>query len=203
MKEWMIQNKKWLLIIIVLFLFLVIAGGIDNPLTLDIKIYEFLSRNMSDVNTIFFKEITNFGGAPYLIIITLFFLLLKNKKIFFAVASNLALSFGCNQLLKLVFSRARPFGISLIEETGYSFPSGHAMVSIAFYGFLIYLIYKTNWKKNYKIISILLLSVLILLIGVSRIYLGVHYASDIIAGFSIGFVYLSIFITFLSKLKKS
>lgn len=202
MKDWIFKHKKWIVIIFFFFLFLGIAGGISNPLAIDRKIYELLTKNMSSFSTTFFKCITNFGSALYLIIITLLLLLLKNKKIAFASAINLAVSFGFNQLLKAVFSRARPSGISLIKETGYSFPSGHAMVSMAFYGFLIYLIYKSNWKKQHKIICITLLSILILAIGLSRIYLGVHYASDIIAGFSMGIVYLSIFISVLNQFKK-
>lgn len=68
------------------------------------------------------------------------------------------------------------------------------MVSMAFYGFLIYLIYKNVKNKYIKVISILLLSTLILLIGASRIYLGVHYASDVIGGFLIAISYLILYI---------
>lgn len=204
MKEWIIKNKKWLVVAIFLFLFLGIAEGVfyHDALVIDSKIYELLTKDTHDALTTFFKFITNFGGATYLIIITISFLLLKNKKIFVCIASNLALSFGTNQLLKLIFSRARPSGIQLVVETGYSFPSGHAMVSTAFYGLLIYFIFKSNWKKSYKNVCIFFLSLLIFFIGMSRIYLGVHYASDIIAGFSIGIVYLSIFVSILSKLKR-
>ena len=73
------------------------------------------------------------------------------------------------------------------------------MVSMAFYGFLIYLIYKNVKNKYIKVISILLLSTLIFLIGASRIYLGVHYASDVIGGFLLAISYLALYIE-VSKL---
>ncbi len=77
-----------------------------------------------------------------------------------------------NQLLKRLLQRPRPTEFRIIEENGYSFPSGHSMVSMAFYGYLIYLIYRFVKNKYLKWISIVLLSLLICLIGISRIYLG-------------------------------
>lgn len=78
-------------------------------------------------------------------------------------------------------------------QVGYSFPSGHSMVSMAFYGFLIYLIYNNIKNKYIKWILICSLSILIILIGISRIYLGVHYTSDVLAGFLISISYLVIY----------
>lgn len=78
-------------------------------------------------------------------------------------------------------------------KVGYSFPSGHSMVSMAFYGFLIYLIYNNIKNKYIKWILICSLSILIILIGISRIYLGVHYTSDVLAGFLLSISYLVIY----------
>lgn len=76
------------------------------------------------------------------------------------------------------------------------------MVAIGFYGFLIYLIYKKIENKKIKYPLIGLLTVLILLIGISRIYLGVHYATDVLGGFIIGFIYLTLFIKYMYKNKR-
>ena len=85
----------------------------------------------------------------------------------------------------------------IIKETGYSFPSGHAMVSMGFYGMFIYLVWRCDIKKTYKIIFTIIFGILTILICISRIYLGVHYASDIIAGFVISVSYLIIAISAL------
>ena len=98
-----------------------------------------------------------------------------------------------NHIFKKIVQRPRPTGYRLIEEDGYSFPSGHSMISAAFYGFFIYLIFKNVKNKYLKWGSISLLSLLICLIGISRIYLGVHYTSDVMAGFVISISYLVIF----------
>ena len=90
-------------------------------------------------------------------------------------------------------ARVRPVGIALIEQGGYSFPSGHSMMAFAFYGFIIYLINKSNMAKKKKIVITTLLSILILLIGVSRIYLGVHFASDVLGGFILSLIHLILF----------
>ena len=87
----------------------------------------------------------------------------------------------------------------IIDESGYSFPSGHSIVSMAFYGFLIYLIYKNIQNKYLKWILCIILSILIILIGISRIYLGVHYASDVIGGFCFSIGYLVIFTKIIKK----
>lgn len=95
--------------------------------------------------------------------------------------------------------RSRPTEFRIVEETGYSFPSGHSMVSMAFYGYLIYLIYKYVENKYVKWSSIVLLSILICSIGISRIYLGVHYTSDVLGGFLISISYLIIYISATNK----
>jgi undecaprenyl-diphosphatase len=96
--------------------------------------------------------------------------------------------------LKNIFQRERPAEFRLVNATGYSFPSGHSMVSTAFYGFIIYLIWKLEKDPTRRWIGIIGLSLLILGIGISRIYLGVHYTSDVVAGFLISIAYLVVYI---------
>lgn len=125
--------------------------------------------------------------------------LIKNKKIGISIFTNLCLATGLNLILKQILQRPRPTEYRIIDETGYSFPSGHSMISMAFYGYIIYLIYKYVKNKYLKIGLITTLSVLIILIGTSRIYLGVHYTSDVIAGFMISISYLIIYISVVNK----
>lgn len=95
-----------------------------------------------------------------------------------------------NEALKLLFHRQRPGLPHLVEVTGLSFPSGHAMVSFSFYGLLAYLVWANFSGRILKLLAALFLAVLILAIGISRIYLGVHYPSDVLAGFSAGSFWL-------------
>lgn len=164
----------------------------------DIIGYKLISKYLiSDVTLPIAKLITNFGGVIGLIIIAIIIssiLVIKKKKLMgILIWVNLASSAFLNQILKRIVQRPRPTEYRLIEENGYSFPSGHSMVSAAFYGFFIYLIFKNVKNKYIKWGSILFLSILIVLIGTSRIYLGVHYTSDVMAGFVISISYLVIF----------
>ena len=167
----------------------------------DIVGYKLVSTFLiSDFTTPIAKFITNFGGAIILIGLTfMLFIFIKNKKIGVSIISNLAIITVLNQLLKIIVQRPRPTEFRIVEESGYSFPSGHSMVSMAFYGYLIYLIYKYVKNKYLKWISIILLSILICFIGISRIYLGVHYTSDVLGGFFISISYLIIYISAVNK----
>lgn len=95
-----------------------------------------------------------------------------------------------NEALKRLFHRPRPILPHLVKVSGYSFPSGHAMMSFIFYGMLIYLVWLNFRNKFYKLAMTLLLTAAFLLIGISRIYLGVHYPSDVLAGFAAGSFWL-------------
>ena len=160
----------------------------------DIVGYKIISYFISDTVTPIAKFITNFGGTICLLLIaTVLFIAVKNKKIGIAIWGNLIISSIMNVVLKDLLQRPRPTEYRIINESGYSFPSGHSMISMAFYGFLIYLIYKYVKNKYLKWGLIAFLGILIILIGVSRIYLGVHYTSDVIAGFLISISYLIIY----------
>ena len=179
LKKFIVKNLKWIVLFICLIGFFALAEDVFNKEIMngDIVGYKLVSTFLiSDSATPIAKFITNFGGAIILIgsAFTLF-IFIKNKKIGVSIISNLAII------------------------TGYSFPSGHSMVSMAFYGYLIYLIYKYVKNKYLKWISIILLSILICSIGISRIYLGVHYTSDVLGGFFISISYLIIYISAVNK----
>lgn len=192
------RKLKWFLFLSCFIGFLLLAHLVfkQEIIEIDKIVYQFVSENLISKNlTPFIKIITNLGSAISLITITvLIILLVKNKKIGIFVGLNLVLVVLLNQFLKIIFQRPRPVEYKMIEELGYSFPSGHSMVSFAFYGFLIYLIYQYVKNKYLKWFLIFILGVLIFLIGISRIYLGVHYTSDVLAGFLVSFYYLTLYI---------
>ena len=192
------DNYKWIILSICLILFLALAEDVFNKEIMqeDIIGYNFVKTYLIKKEiTPIMKLITFFGGATCLIGLTIIlFITIKNKKIGLLIGTNLIVITILNQIFKFILQRPRPTENRIINENGYSFPSGHSMISMAFYGFLIYLIYKYVKNKKIKYISITLISVLIIFIGISRIYLGVHYTSDVLAGFLFSISYLIIFI---------
>ncbi|MCX7745781.1 MAG: phosphatase PAP2 family protein [Clostridia bacterium] len=115
------------------------------------------------------------------------------------VLANLTASVLLNQIFKLLFHRPRPNVLRFVEIGGYSFPSGHSMAGISFYGFFIFLCLKyLKDRSKYGIAGAL--GLLVMAIGISRIYLGVHYASDVLAGFSAGLAWLAVFIAITKRI---
>ncbi|MDB5160006.1 MAG: phosphoesterase, PA-phosphatase-like protein [Candidatus Saccharibacteria bacterium] len=178
-----------------IIIFFRIAGEIAErqPIGLDTTILSWIhSQANPTLNWIFF-DLTTIGNVEVILPITILLLaLLLYKKhrrhamlVFFGVGGAAVANF----ILKLLFHRDRPaFWQSLITETGYSFPSGHAMLTSA----LILCIVAILWKTKWRIISIVLGAILILSIGFSRLYLGVHYPTDIVAGWSVSVVWIAI-----------
>ena len=197
------NNWRWMLLFICLIGFLALAEDVFHQEIMngDIVGYDIVSKLFKfNVSTPIAKFITNFGGAIFVIsLTTILFFVIKDKKIGISIITNLGIVTILNQIIKFIMQRPRPTEFRIIEETGYSFPSGHSMVSLAFYGYLIYLIYKYINNKHLKRTLIIVLSVLICIIGVSRIYLGVHYTSDVLGGFLISFAYLIIYIELVNK----
>jgi len=109
------------------------------------------------------------------------------------VALNLACAVVLNQVLKFIVQRPRPDGFRLVSEAGYSFPSGHSMVSMAFYGLLIWFIWRYERDHVLRWVWCSTFVLIIVMVGISRIYLGVHYASDVVAGFCVSLAWLMFF----------
>lgn len=139
--------------------------------------------------TSFMNFITFLGGEYFLdtaIVLSILFLLRKHKLDSIIFAFMLFLSVSLNFYLKEFFHRARPDFLPLAIEKTYSFPSGHAMNSFVFYTCVSYFIFRNMKNRKLGVIFTVLSGVLILLIGISRIYLGVHYPSDVLAGYAAG-----------------
>ena len=108
-----------------------------------------------------------------------------------------------NEVLKAFYQRARPDIFRLAQAGGYSFPSGHAMISLAFYGMLAYLVWFDLRRRGSSRawVPAVALGMLVLLIGISRIYLGVHYPSDVLGGYAAGGVWLMACVTALRAIR--
>lgn len=151
------------------------------------------------------KFITRIGDLlGYITIVSVIsiYLILKRKlvlliQILIVIISSATINF----ILKALIDRPRPYGNGLVYVNFNSFPSGHAVSSIAFYGFIIYLLFKLHKNVVLKFGVCIFCIIMILLIGISRIYLGVHYPTDILAGYSSGFSYLIITILIIKYLE--
>ena len=200
-KELIIKNYKWIIFFLFFVIFLAIAEDVfeQEIFEFDSVVYNFLVNNRNEALNNFFKIITQFGSALVLIIITILCVIfIRDKKYKILVPANLLTIAIINIVLKNFFLRPRPNELRLIEETGYSFPSGHAMANTAFYGLLIYIAHEKIENKILRNTICIMLGLLILLISESRIYVGVHYTSDVIAGTCFSIAYL-ILITRLIK----
>jgi len=170
---------------------------------LDDKIYQALMKLESHIATETMIIISMFASAITLIALSIIFLIgIKNKKYPKYIILNLILAFISNKVLQFIIRRKRPERLQIVPETGFGFPSGHVMIGFAYYVFLIYLIYKNIENKKIKYPLIVFLAILILLIGISRIYLGVHYVTDVLGGLIFGCIYIILFIKYVYKNKK-
>ena len=206
MKDIFKKNKIIIIATFSIFMFFLILWDVfrNEVTSYDNWAYSiFVEYLRNDTMTSIMKCITFCGGAVCLMsIVILLLIFLKNKKDAFFSVINIVMIFLINSLIKFIVQRPRPSGYNLITESNYSFPSGHSMVSTAVYGFLIYLIYKYVKNNKLKYFLISLIFILIILICISRIYLGVHYLSDTLAGFFFSIFYLMIIITLYYKIIK-
>lgn len=189
-----------ILVIIFILLWIGTVTGVTDEI--DNLIYKGVESISSNFLTNIFIVITEVGGVVGLfliLLITVIVLCKKNKvREATAITLNLIISTFIYVLLKYIFQRERPItGNILIDETGFSFPSGHTTNNVAFYALAIYLICINVKNKKIRNISCVLLAIIPILIAFSRIYLRVHYPTDIFAGFCLGLVLVILFITFI------
>ena len=170
----------------------------------DDSIYNLVLNMRNPLLTEILKVFTNFGGIINLFFITLIttiiLLILKKRKFAIAISLNILISSTTYIIVKSIFQRPRPpIDERLIEEAGYSFPSGHTTNNVAFYGLAIYLICTNVKNKLLRNVLCCILAFIPLVIAFSRVYLRVHYPSDIIGGIILGVVCLTLFIKFIYK----
>lgn len=198
-------SKKYIFLLIfcgLIFAFLNIFL-LDYITIIDYSVSNFVQNNIvCDGFTSFFKIITNIGDVYFFVVfLLLFFLIFKNKISLFCMIANLINVYVFSVIFKNIFRRERPL-FNLIEKPrDFSFPSGHTMCSVAFYGFVIYLINKNVNNKIVKYSLDFLLVLIIVIIGISRIYLNVHFVTDVLGGAILGVICLLMIINYV-KIKK-
>ena len=192
-----------------LIAFILIARKVfeGNTHIFDEKVFSFVANHVNNIHTNIMEFFTFLGTHIFLIpanlLLTAWFLFIRKRrwnsiKIPAVAISSLLLMF----ILKLIFHRERPITPLLKAAKGFSFPSGHALMSVTFYGLLIFIALQNikNLWLRWIISTIGIL--LILTIGLSRVYLRVHYASDVLAGFCVGVVWLILSLWILGKIEK-
>lgn len=185
MKKTLLFGSIGLFLLLTLFVALKLTTPIDTTFS------KWMFQLHNPVFTAFFRFITDFGYIQILLILLVIILIVFHKYRFaYILPIHVTISVIFNMILKNIFARPRPEMIRLIDETGFSFPSGHAMVTMVAYGYLIYVVHhyiKQKWLR-YSLIALLVF--IIVSVGLSRIYLGVHYLTDVLAGYSISLFYL-------------
>ena len=181
---------------------------IENETSYDETVFRFIDRFRSPLVTSVLTFLTFFGSVNFLLpaylLLSLYFIFLKkNNARSFNIAA-IGLSSGVLlRVVKAIFQRRRPPHPLIADVTGFSFPSGHSFSSFTFAGVLIYMLWKSKASRLLKWTGIIFLFILATAIAFSRVYLQVHYASDVIAGFCMSFVWLSFCIFLLQRLNTS
>lgn len=186
---------------------LIVVGGINLFIELtenlktttlaqfDTNVIEYIHSYRTPTLTKYFVFITDVGDVygyliAFILCIITFLMIFKSWQYVIQLIVVMALALSSNLILKRIINRSRPNQEHLVTVETLSYPSGHAMAAMAFYGFLIYLFFHFKINLILKSIIITLLISLIISIGISRIYLGVHFPSDIIGGFIAGFIWV-------------
>jgi membrane-associated phospholipid phosphatase len=179
-----------------------------DPLTiLDAEFSAWLHSHATAKTTAFMFFFTQLGSIIWVLIVslclTLFLWRRKQKYAVIAIALTIPGGLVLNALLKLVFQRARPtFDDPLLTLFTYSFPSGHTMSATILYGLLAVFAVAKIKAWSWRILIILLATILISLVGFSRIYLGAHYLSDVLAAIAEGLAWLAVCLTAVDTVRR-
>ena len=194
-----IYYLTFLIILILISAFIMKTNIYNYVISFDNLIIKFNSNLLNTYLTLLFHIITYFGDfyIPILIIMCIL-LFIKNKWYFYTLTSGYLFSGIIVYLSKLLIGRPRPLNALINIPKSFSFPSGHTLTSLVFYYLLCYLL-TINKSKKTKIISYIITSILVFLIASSRIYLGVHYFSDVIGGIIIGIICILLIINIIEK----
>lgn len=180
---------------------------IQPSTTLDDIIFEWITSRVTPQRTKIMRVVTFLGNYEFLLpanlVLIAVLLYFKQKRSAWRVAAIALTSLGLKLLLKLLFHRVRPDNPMIEGITNFSFPSGHASMGVSFYGVLIWLAIRNIKHKAWRIFTVLSLIFIILMIGFSRIYLRVHYTTDVIAGLCLGSLWVCFCLWVTQKIGKA
>lgn len=197
-----------IIFLLVVFLFWRITEEIvlENESSFDFTVFKFLSQYTTPAITKIMLLFTFFGSTKFLlpayILLSGYFLFFKRDGFDSASVAAIGLSsIGLLFVLKDIFHRHRPLEPLTHNVIGYSYPSGHSFSSFTFFGLLTYIIWKTNLPEFWKwILSVLFISMAVC-IALSRVYLHVHFASDVLAGLCLSVIWLCISFWILNAIR--
>lgn len=182
-----------LTICFIIFVFLINSSYLT---TFDNYVYNFIYSFNSSYITSFYKIITFFGSTFFILLISIIiFVLYKKNRGGQNIVILLLITIITNNILKLIIRRPRPELINIVTENTYSFPSGHSMAIMSLVGVLLIELWSRDIinKKGFKIVLSILLILLAILVMISRIYLGAHFASDILGSIIVSSIILIIY----------
>lgn len=191
------NNKRIIIFSISLIVFLAVMQHVrsDDILRLDTMAYGFFVLRLRRPWLTGIME--GFSSLSSPIVIAVMFLMVAafapGRRPGMCAALNLVCVVGINQVLKYIVQRPRPDGFRLVSEVGYSFPSGHSMVSMAFYGLCAWMVWTYERDRIMRWVCCLSFAAIVVVVGISRVYLGVHYFSDVVAGFCVSLAWLAIY----------
>ncbi len=178
-----------LFILFILWTILLVKGKLSR---IDNIVYNKIKLN--NKKTIFFKYFTNLASTKYFIIICLLLIIFLKNKLALLISIAMIIDAIIVFIAKHIIKRERPNINRIVEEKGYSYPSGHTFSATCFYGLVMFLINISSITLGYQILITIPLISIILLIGFSRIYLGVHYFSDCIGGLLLSSSYIILYV---------
>jgi membrane-associated phospholipid phosphatase len=197
MLNWGVSRFAWTLAVCgLLFSQLAFAVATGGPIVaVDGAVAAWLHSHATGSATDVLRAVTQLGGATVLLAVTIVaaLVLLLKRRIAHAALMGAALvgGEGLNMALKAAFERPRPsFSEPLATAAGYSFPSGHAMVALTVYGALAFVTATSVKSRRARVLIPVAAAALVLAIGFSRLYLGVHYVSDVVAAYGAGIAWL-------------
>ena len=198
------KNRKLVLCVIAVILFLIVFENMlaGDLLRLDYYAYRIVVVRMRRAWLTPIMQSISELALPAVLLVMLLAVqaFAPGRRPGLCAAFNLVGVVLVNQVCKFIVQRPRPEGFRLIAESGYSFPSGHSMIAMAFYGLLAWMAWHYERDPFVRRVSVIGFGTVVALVGFSRVYLGVHYASDVIAGFCLAFAWLALYTSIFAPL---